>query len=208
MSAAAASILCALLSLPLAHEVLCFSRGLCAKPFYTASEKTNSLGENSVPKQANYRGFDKGDFTDGDRWLDNYIPYLLYRTSHRLTSRVRRRMQALRIGTSEWRVLSILRAFGAVSIGEIAEGALLEQPTISRVVAKLELSGFVIRESAPHDSRITIVTLTPAGAALFAHLVEPALDHQRQALDGLSSAEIEQFKSVLEHIARNLDRLE
>src|SRR5882724_7998917 len=77
----------------------------------------------------------------GDLWLDSFFPYRLYRASKKLQLRLQTRLRALRMSSSQWRVISVLKAYGALSIGEIVEATLMEQPTISRVVARLEKTG-------------------------------------------------------------------
>ncbi len=53
------------------------------------------------------------------------------------------------MSSSQWRVISVLKAYGALSIGEIVEATLMEQPTISRVVARLEKTDLVARRPPP-----------------------------------------------------------
>ena len=93
----------------------------------------------------------------GDQWLDSYFPYLLYRASEKLQLRLHSRLRALRMSSSQWRVISVLKAYGALSIGEIVEATLMEQPTISRVVARLEKTDLVARRPSTRDSRMTLI---------------------------------------------------
>src|SRR4029077_12233530 len=89
----------------------------------------------------------------GDQWLDSFFPYRLYRASKKLQLRLQTRLRAMRMSSSQWRVISVLKAYGALSIGEIVEATLMEQPTISRVVARLEKNGLVTRRPSTRDSR-------------------------------------------------------
>src|SRR6266404_6276315 len=86
---------------------------------------------------------DRGDrrARTGDLWLDSFFPYRLYRASKKLQLRLQTRLRAMRMSSSQWRVISVLKAYGALSIGEIVDATLMEQPTISRVVARLEKNG-------------------------------------------------------------------
>ncbi len=42
----------------------------------------------------------------GDQWLDNYFPYRLYRASKKLQLRLHSRLRAMRMSSSQWRVIS------------------------------------------------------------------------------------------------------
>ena len=53
----------------------------------------------------------------GNGWLDDFVPYQLYRVTNKLNARLLKRLKTLRINTSQWRVLSVLRAYGPLSTG-------------------------------------------------------------------------------------------
>ncbi len=54
----------------------------------------------------------------------------------------------------------------AVRLRELAETSLLSQPSLSRMVERLEAKGWVRRTPATDDGRGVVVSLTPAGAEL------------------------------------------
>src|SRR5690242_1822076 len=95
-----------------------------------------------------------------DHWLDTFVPYHLYRVTNKLNARLLKRLKSRRINSSQWRVLSVLRAYGSLSISRIVETTLLEQPTTSRVVAQLERIGHVQRRPSDRDSRVAEISIT------------------------------------------------
>jgi DNA-binding MarR family transcriptional regulator len=141
----------------------------------------------------------------GDYWLDTFFPYRLYRASEKLQLRLQTRLRDMRMSPSQWRVLSVLKSYGSLSIGEIVEATLMEQPTISRVVSRLEKNGLVARRPSARDSRMTLISLTPAGSEVFKQIVPAALRHQEQALSGLGRKEIARLVATLEIIERNVE---
>jgi DNA-binding MarR family transcriptional regulator len=144
----------------------------------------------------------------GDLWLDGFFPYRLYRASTKLQVRLQTRLRALRMSSSQWRVISVLKAYGALSIGEIVEATLMEQPTISRVVARLEKNGLVTRRPSTRDSRMALISLTAAGVEAFRQIVPAALRHQELALNGIGRKEIAQVVATLEKIEENIEASE
>ncbi len=141
----------------------------------------------------------------GDHWLQKFIPYLLYRATNRLNARLQSRLKAMKINPSRWRVLSVLKAYGTLSVSEIVDSTLMEQPTVSRVVAQLEGEGRVTRRPSPEDSRVTEVTLTASGEEAFEAIIPAALRHQEQALHGLSKRDIDTLIRILRKIEHNID---
>jgi DNA-binding MarR family transcriptional regulator len=98
-----------------------------------------------------------------------------------------------------------LKAYGALSIGEIVEATLMEQPTISRVVSRLEKNDLVARRSSTRDSRMALISLTAAGAEVFKQIVPAAMRHQELALEGIPRKEIAQLVATLERIEQNIE---
>jgi len=148
----------------------------------------------------------KGEtFEVGDDWLDGFIPYQLYRVSNRLNARLLGRLRAIGINASQWRVLSVLRSCGTLSVSRITDRTLMEQPTVSRVVNQLEQDGLVSRRPSKEDTRITDVTLTTKGNEAFQSIFPAARRHEESAMDGFSRAEIATLKSLLARIEANID---
>jgi DNA-binding MarR family transcriptional regulator len=141
----------------------------------------------------------------GDQWLDAFIPYQLYRVTNKLNARLLTRLRSMRINPSQWRVLSVLKANCAMSINDIVDATIIAQPTVSRVVARLERAGKITRRAASHDSRVVEISLTPEGVAAFKQIVPAALRHQDLAFRGISRKDITQLVRTLMRIERNIE---
>jgi DNA-binding MarR family transcriptional regulator len=141
-----------------------------------------------------------------DNWLDTYVPYHLYRVTNKLNARLLKRLKTRRINSSQWRVLSVLRAYGSLSITRIVQATLLEQPTTSRVVAQLERLGHVWRRPSELDSRVTEISITPAGLEAFGGIVPSALKHQTLAFQDISPRKMALLMAVLQQIEHNITR--
>nr|WP_279347256.1 MarR family transcriptional regulator [Govania unica] len=111
----------------------------------------------------------------------------------------------MKINPSQWRALSVLKAYGTMSVSEIVDHTLMEQPTVSRVVAQLEQDGLVQRNASTEDSRVTEVVLTETGIAAFEAIAPAALRHQELALQGLTKKEIKTFVDILARIEQNIE---
>lgn len=65
----------------------------------------------------------------------------------------------------------------------------LDAGYLSRMLARFETDGLVVRERAPGDARRQIVRLTPRGREVFAMLDERSVAEIRELLDGLPAAD-------------------
>ncbi len=147
----------------------------------------------------------KSNAEAGDGWLDDYLPYQLYSLAGRLNRRLQNRLRSQDIKVSHWRVLSVLRSAGSLTVGKIAELALMEQPTVSRVIMQLEVDGLATRAAAPQDSRATVVTLTASGIEKLGTIIPTAHRHQQEALSGFSENELKLLGTMLQRIDDNID---
>lgn len=138
-------------------------------------------------------------------WLEDFVPYLLYRISDRLNQNLRDRLRPEGVRLSHWRVLAVLAAEGESSIGELVKQTVLQQPTVSRVVAQMEQAGLIRRKQAEDDSRVVQVSLTADGEELFASIMPLAKAHQERALRGFTDTEIASLKSLLDRIRHNIE---
>lgn len=147
---------------------------------------------------------DSDELSAGNGWLGSYLPYLLYRVSGLMNARLQGRLSAMSISLSQWRVLSVLRSYGCLSITQIVHYTLMEQPTVSRVVANLQVDGFVERQPSASDSRVVEVSLTDKGLATFNEIGPSATRHQRTALNGLDQEDLELMRRILGQIEQNI----
>ncbi len=141
----------------------------------------------------------------GDKWLHNFVPYLMYRITNQLTRRIRGRLRKSGINIARWRVLAVLQAYGELSLGRIVELTVMEQPSVSRIVAQLEREGLARRKVSTEDSRFVHVSLTRAGEKAFQEIYPTADRHQKIALSGFSRKEISTLKSFLHRIQKNIE---
>jgi DNA-binding MarR family transcriptional regulator len=142
----------------------------------------------------------------GDEWLRRFVPYLLYTTTNRLNRRLRGTLRTQGINIGRWRVLAVLRAFGELNVGRIVDLAVMEQPTVSRILVQLEREALVDRRTSTLDSREVLVSLTAAGNEAFEAIYPTADKHQQRALEGFSRKEVDALVGYLHRIQANIDR--
>lgn len=131
------------------------------------------------------------------RFVEDYLAALLAQASHLISSEFHKVARDQGFSVSEWRVLASLAGGDAISIGRLAQIAVMKQPTVTRLLDRMTQKGHV--ERLPHDSdrRITLVRITDAGERTVGHLMELAREHEERVLEpfGLASAEV--LKSTL-----------
>lgn len=118
----------------------------------------------------------------GERFIDGYLAYLLAQASSRISHEFHREVNTSGLSVTEWRVLASLAGSTGESIGALSQLALTKQPTLSKVVQRMENDGLVARTRVRTDRRQTVVRLTPKGVRLTETLRERAQRHQDAVL--------------------------
>ncbi|AEG92476.1 MarR family winged helix-turn-helix transcriptional regulator [Ramlibacter tataouinensis] len=133
-------------------------------------------------------------------FVDDYLPALLTQASHLISGEFHRVALAKGFTVSEWRVLASLAGAQPMSIGHLARLVVLKQPTVTRVVDRLEGRGQVRRIAHETDRRVTLIAITPAGQRLVGGLIELAQEHERRVLEPLGLARAAELKAMLKQM--------
>lgn len=88
-------------------------------------------------------------------------------------------------------VLLVLAHSGPTKAGDVASHLGIKAPATSSLLDSLERDGFVRREHAPDDRRVTLVSLTESGEAVLAIAKEKRREHMRSLLSTLSTDDIQ-----------------
>lgn len=132
------------------------------------------------------------------RFVENYLAFLLAQASHRISAEFHRQVEAMGLTVTEWRVLSSLSDSQGETVGQLAFLTMTKQPTLSKLLQRLERDGLVQRIREKDDRRQTRVILTARGQALASDLCARALAHQQEVLAPLNAAQSEALLDALQ----------
>ena len=132
-----------------------------------------------------------------DRFVDNYLLYLLARASKEISSQFHDRLKQHGLQVSEWRVLASLSDGNGMTLGELAARALQRQPTMTKIVDRMERGGLVERHPGAKDRRQVRVFITCDGRRQVSEALRDAKKHEAEVLSDYSDSEAAQLKSIL-----------
>lgn len=134
------------------------------------------------------------------RFVDDYLPALLAQASQLISGEFHEVARANGFSVSEWRVLATLAGSEPLSIGGLAATSTIKQPTVTRLLDRMEAKGLVERMDKGGDRRITRVKITPEGSRMVARLIALARSHEQRVLEPFGLERAEELKSTLRHI--------
>ena len=143
-----------------------------------------------------------------DSFVDGYLAALLAQASHLISGEFHRVVTQKGLTVSEWRVLATLASTAEpMSIGALARLTVLKQPTLTRVLDRMENRAQVKRIPHETDRRITLIAIAPAGQRFVAELIDLAAEHERRVLEPLGLARSDELKKTLRQMIELHDPL-
>ena len=137
---------------------------------------------------------------ESPRFVHRYLASVLALASHRISDEFHKEVRKAGLTVTEWRVLGSLIEGEGETVGELAELAVTKQPTLSKVLPRLETEGLVTMTTARNDRRQTLVTITPKGTRLISGLCDRALQHQHRLLEKLEPDHADRLVDMLRAI--------
>ena len=137
--------------------------------------------------------------------LDRHVFFWLTQV---IGARDRELAQGLResgLRVPEWRALAALYARKHSTMSELADLATIDRTTLTRTIDRMQDAGWLERLADENDMRITRLALTASGRKTFERIWPEVQRLNELALDGLSKAEIESLRRILERMRTNLE---
>ncbi len=107
------------------------------------------------------------------------------------------------LSPSQGSALAVIDRHGPLTPSELAQRERIQRPTATRVLTRLEELDLIERAADPADGRSSLVTVSPAGAALLAELrtrKTAFLAERLETLEPEERATLEQAADILERV--------
>jgi DNA-binding MarR family transcriptional regulator len=137
--------------------------------------------------------------------LDESLGWLLNNAARLMQRRFSTKLAPYGVTPPQWGVLVALWDLDGLSLSELAHRSFFDGPTMTGIVDRLEHGGLVERRRDSQDRRVISVYLTDAGRALRSVLPPLSEETNREAIAGLSEAQVRQLTEILHHIVGNLE---
>lgn len=140
--------------------------------------------------------------------LQNFLPYRLSFTSNAVSEMIAGQYQkTFGLTVSEWRLIAVVAEAGSASQLEICRITRMDKVTVSRAAMALADRKLLDRQTNPADKRSHLLTLTKAGAKLYASMVPRATEMEQSIFSCLSSKERMTLMRFLSRIDDHVDLL-
>jgi DNA-binding MarR family transcriptional regulator len=154
-----------------------------------------------MPSEAKKRAPDRLD-------LDHFVPYKLSVLSNRVSDAIARHYSE-RFGLSipEWRVMAVLGQTPGLSARDVATRTAMDKVQVSRAVASLLRTRRIARVGDDKDGRVTRLSLTKQGTAIYDEIGPLALHLESVFLAALTPAERATLTTLMDKLSRQVNGL-
>jgi len=138
--------------------------------------------------------------------LNNVVNFLMEQTVRQIRNYGQRQLDLLESGITvdQWVLLKIIEEHGQISQVDIAQEALKDTASITRILDLLQKKGLIQRIDDDFDRRKYLISLTADGQDFFNRMLPQISQIRDQVVKGLSKEEIQALKATLNKIRRNL----
>src|SRR6476660_1009831 len=126
----------------------------------------------------------------------------IHRTAAVIEHRFAEALKPYGITGTQYNALRILRGAGKAGLcrNEVRDRLVAQVPDVTRLLDRLEESGFIERERAEQDRRLVTTRITKAGLALLSRLDGPVAQSHRERLGHLSAAQLRSLIGLLAQV--------
>ncbi|MAU08511.1 MULTISPECIES: MarR family winged helix-turn-helix transcriptional regulator [Erythrobacter] len=139
--------------------------------------------------------------------VKRYPFYLLTRLISRYNTIIDARLRAIDLDIPSWRVLMILGEKSPRSARDIADTAVINLSTMTRIMQRMITAGLITKTQSETDARVSMVALAPEGEERLATARQVTAPIYEHLVEGLTADEFEQLVALLNRLHDNLEPL-
>lgn len=136
--------------------------------------------------------------------FESSVGYWIFATAHEFQQKLNEELSKHGITYRQWEVLVWLSFAGESSQSELAQRMHIEAPTLVGVLDRMERDGWITRATDDRDRRRKVIRVSPQVEPVWARMVDCAKGVRAQAIEGVSEAELQTVRNVLNRMRQNL----
>lgn len=137
--------------------------------------------------------------------LDDCIASITSRSAKKLADCFEKRLNYYNITRTQWIALYYISINNMITQKQLADKMYLKEPTVVRMLDKMELIGWVIRVNSEDDKRIKLLSLTDKGQKIETEMLDIAEKFRNDVISDISPEELESYKLVLNKMLSNIE---
>lgn len=140
------------------------------------------------------------DSSSSESPITMHLAYLLAQANRKIYRQLDARLRSESVPVEQWRILKVLSDGNGRSMGDLAEAALLNHPTLTKTIDRMVADSLVYRISDPADRRKVLIFCSDRGKALGRKLAPLAQSQEADIAKSYGDKAMAQLKRLLEDL--------
>ena len=129
--------------------------------------------------------------------LSEHLAYLLAQANRQIQKQLDDEFSDEGVPVEQWRILSLLSEKNGRSMSDLTQAALLNHPTLTKMIDRMISSALVYRRADPKDGRRVLIFISERGRAVNERLNRRAHQHQAELAEGYGDRQTEALRRLL-----------
>ncbi|WP_339862929.1 homoprotocatechuate degradation operon regulator HpaR [Paremcibacter congregatus] len=138
------------------------------------------------------------------RDLAHSLPITLLKGRESIMTDFRAMLLDNKLTDQQWRVLRALAENPVLEVVELAEKCVILQPSVSRIIRKMEERGLITRIIPSRDRRRSEISITPKGRALFAKLAPRCEEIYKEITARFGQEKLDKLLALLHDLSASM----
>ena len=134
------------------------------------------------------------------RPINEHIVYLLAQANRQVHKQLDDEFRREGVPVEQWRILRLLAERNGRSMGELTTAALLNHPTLTKMVDRMVSDSLVYRRQDADDRRKVLMFISDRGKVLSKKLNSLAVDQEEHILESYGDKSTSELKRLLESL--------
>ncbi|MDG1103243.1 MAG: MarR family transcriptional regulator [Ascidiaceihabitans sp.] len=137
---------------------------------------------------------------EGTSPVENHLSYALAAAHRSLTQTLSERLKKHGVQIEAWRILEFLDNGERLTMGRLAELALINRPALSKLVDRMVADGMVHRQIATSDQRQINLLLTAIGKKRMMQIRQEIVEQEDEMLSRIGAVQQKELVAALRNI--------
>jgi len=134
------------------------------------------------------------------RPITEHIAYLLAQANRQIHQQLDEKFRGEGVPVEQWRILQLLAEKNGRTMSELTQAALLNHPTLTKMIDRMVSDALVYRRPDPQDGRKVLIFISERGRALNERLNRLANLRQAEIIEGCGDRATEELKRLLSEL--------
>lgn len=139
--------------------------------------------------------------------LDDCVALITSRSAKVFAQALEKTLKPYNVTRTQWIAMYYIYNSKCITQKKLADKMALREPTVARLLQKMELEGYICKHGSDYDKRIRCLRLSPKGEKVCFELMPVFEKFKNITVSGIDKEDLQVLKNVLDKMQENALKL-